>query len=167
MVISKVAMFYSVDQAVPKLSLSWAIWARLTVKSLPVLHSGHQQKGSLKKRTTSFEATEFSLAKSKTFQSDIYSFVMAMNELLYPDISFQWEKEFSCGSVLTVTSGTMDAISIGKRPYLNERTSYTETKVKCWAHHPEDRPDPSFLRLHLSQLMVINFGHTSLDCCSF
>jgi serine/threonine protein kinase len=55
--------------------------------------------GSIKKGTTSFEAPEVFLEKTKTFQSDIYSFAMVMYEMLYPDISFPWEKEFSCGSV--------------------------------------------------------------------
>ena len=48
-VISKVAMSYSVDQTVPKLFSSWVIWARLKVKSLPGLHSGHQVQEALKK----------------------------------------------------------------------------------------------------------------------
>jgi hypothetical protein len=117
--------------------------------------------GSFKKGTTSFEAPEVFLEKTKTFQSDIYSFAMVtrmvMYEMLYPDISFPWEKEFSCGSVLTITSGIMDAVSMGKRPYLNQRTPYTEIMVMCWDQQPEERPDPSVLRVHLTQLMVMQF----------
>lgn len=113
--------------------------------------------GSFKKGTTSFEAPEVFLEKTKTFQSDIYSFAMVMYKMLYPDISFPWEKEFSCGSVLTVTSGIMDAVLMGKKPYLNERTPYTEIMVMCWDQKPEERPDPSVLRVHLSQLMVMQF----------
>ena len=129
-VISKVAMSYSVDQTVPKLFSSWVIWARLKVKSLPGLHSGHQVQEDLRKKN-SFEAPEVFLEKTKTIQSDIYFFAMVMYKMLYPDISFLWEKEFSCGSVLTITSGIMVAVSMGKRPYLNERTLYTEIMVMC------------------------------------
>jgi hypothetical protein len=50
--------------------------------------------GSFKKGTTSFEAPEVFLEKTKTFQFDIYSFAMVMYEMLYPDISFPWENVF-------------------------------------------------------------------------
>jgi hypothetical protein len=51
----------------------------------------------------------------------------------------------------------MDAVLMGKKPYLNERTPYTEIMVMCWDQKPEERPDASVLRVHLSQLMVMQF----------
>ena len=45
----------------------------------------------------------------------------------------------------------------GEEPYLNVRTSYTEIMVMCWDQQPEERPDPSVLRVHLSQLMAMQF----------
>ncbi len=104
--------------------------------------------------TTSFEAPEVFLQKSKTSKSDIYSYAMVMYELLFPNYNYPWESVFSIGGPDTIAFAIIDAVKKGERPVLTEKSAYTDLISNCWDAEPSNRPNSSELKQRIVSLRV-------------
>jgi serine/threonine protein kinase len=126
-----------------------ALTSKLTSNMSSVGKSKSQRTG-----TTSFEAPEVFLQKSKTSKSDIYSYAMVMYELLFPNYNYPWESVFSIGGPDTIAFAIIDAVKKGERPVLTEKSAYTDLISNCWDAEPSNRPNSSELKQRIVSLRV-------------
>jgi serine/threonine protein kinase len=106
--------------------------------------------------TTFFEAPEVFFDKPKTLKSDIYSVGMIMYELLYPSLSHPWATTFHTGIPETIRAAIENAVKSGKRPPVEETSTYTALMQLCWDQNSEKRPSSNDFNLAIIQIEVNN-----------